>query len=76
MHSHQHPIASEHHDAEPVRVDSGFLTGAALAMMYTGVAGGVALLLFTISPWVGWGYAGAALVLGILLELIVRSRSL
>ena len=76
MQSSQQPLASEHRDVDPVPVDSGFLTGAALAMMFTGIAGGTALLLFALSPWAGWGYAGLALAAGIGLELLGRGRSL
>ncbi len=72
MHSSRYPLTRELGDGESVRAGSGFLAGAALALICTGIAGGTALLLFTLSPWVGWGYAGLALAVGIGLELLGR----
>jgi uncharacterized protein (DUF58 family) len=64
---------------EPVAVDRdplsiGALRGASLALMVTGVIGGVALLLALLWPWLAWGYVVASLGLGFALYFGV-SRS-
>jgi hypothetical protein len=74
VHQNPHQLTSDFGDGGSAGVEPGFFTGAALALMCTGVAGGTALLLATLSPWAGWGYAGLALAIGLVLELHVRFR--
>jgi hypothetical protein len=52
------------------------LTGAGLALMCTGIAGGMALLLSAISPYLAGGYVALALAAGVALELFGRRRTI
>jgi hypothetical protein len=72
MHSRHFPASAELHDDDPIAVGSDMLTGAGLALVCTGFAGGTALLLSALSLSLAWVYVVLALAVGIALEWIGR----
>jgi hypothetical protein len=70
MISGQHPLRRTEREG----TSAGMLHGASAALLVTSVIGGTALLLEVVWPWLAWGYIGAALVLGLSLQ-VVASRA-
>jgi hypothetical protein len=71
----QHDLTAQQAPDDAASLAPAALQGTSLALICTGVAGGSALALSEVSPWVAWGYVALALVFGIAIAaLFGRNR--